>query len=70
MYADGSAKALANALHMVGPVLGDADAYERLLQAFVDTMRRRRKSVRVPTVLRCRMGERRGTHECTEDDVG
>lgn len=44
MYADGSAKALANALHLVGPVLGDADAYERMLQAFVDTMRRRQKS--------------------------
>lgn len=44
MYADGSVKALANALHMVGPIFGDAAAYERMLQAFVDTMRRRQKS--------------------------
>jgi hypothetical protein len=44
MYADGSAVALANLLHMVGPVMGDATTYEHLLQTFVDTVRRRSRA--------------------------
>jgi hypothetical protein len=39
MLADGSAVALANLYHLAGPRAGDPQAYERLLQAFVDTVR-------------------------------
>ncbi|WP_413812750.1 DUF3800 domain-containing protein [Streptomyces sp. OE57] len=44
MYADGSAVALANLFHMAGPVVGDASAYEHLLQTFVDAIRRRSRA--------------------------
>ncbi|MGV9625475.1 DUF3800 domain-containing protein [Streptomyces sp. NPDC003487] len=33
--------ALANMLHLAGPVMGDADAYERMLQAFVNWVRQK-----------------------------
>jgi len=41
MYADGSAPALANLLHLVGPVLGAKAEYEQMLRAFVATVRAR-----------------------------
>ncbi|MEV6377675.1 hypothetical protein [Micromonospora musae] len=39
MYADGSAVGLANLMHLTGPVLGDASAYEAMLATFVDAIR-------------------------------
>lgn len=41
MYADGSAVALANLLHLTGPLLGDATAYDDMLHMFVAVARRR-----------------------------
>ncbi|MFJ9551105.1 DUF3800 domain-containing protein [Streptomyces erythrochromogenes] len=41
LYENGEALALANLLHMAGPVMGDAEAYRRLQQAFVDWVRQR-----------------------------
>ncbi|UQU66839.1 DUF3800 domain-containing protein [Couchioplanes caeruleus] len=39
MYADGSALGLANLLFHVGPVAGDAAAFDQMLQTFVDALR-------------------------------
>jgi hypothetical protein len=39
MYADGSAKSLANLLHAVGPVVGDSNKYDQVLNSFVDLAR-------------------------------
>lgn len=44
MYADGAAVALANLLHAGGGLMGDADAYDRLLHTFVDAARRRSRA--------------------------
>ncbi|MFD9078200.1 DUF3800 domain-containing protein [Streptomyces erythrochromogenes] len=41
LYKDGRALGMANRLHTAGPVLGDAAAYDRLLQAFVDWIRQK-----------------------------
>ncbi|RKS05986.1 uncharacterized protein DUF3800 [Nocardiopsis sp. Huas11] len=41
LYEDDQALGLANMLHACGPVFGDQAAYDRLLQAFVDWMRKR-----------------------------
>ncbi|TDU67095.1 DUF3800 domain-containing protein [Streptomyces sp. KS 21] len=41
LYENGEALALADLLHMGGPVLGDAAAYRHLQQAFVDWVRQR-----------------------------
>ncbi|MEU8708592.1 DUF3800 domain-containing protein [Streptomyces sp. NPDC048565] len=37
----GALLALANLLHMAGPVMGDADAYDRMLHAFVNWVRQK-----------------------------
>jgi hypothetical protein len=39
MYADGAAVGLANLLHFLGPVVGDEEAYTRMLSTFVRAMR-------------------------------
>ncbi|MFD0501719.1 hypothetical protein ACFQ0G_00030 [Streptomyces chiangmaiensis] len=41
LYEDQQGLALAELLRMAGPVLGDAAAYHRMLQAFVDWVRQR-----------------------------
>ncbi|MEV6190312.1 DUF3800 domain-containing protein [Streptomyces albidoflavus] len=43
--------ALANMLHMAGPVLGNADAYDRLLHAFVDWVRQKSTTDELYAVL-------------------
>lgn len=49
MYADGSAVALANLVHVCGPVLGDPGAFETMLVTFVDALRPNRPTT--PTTL-------------------
>ncbi|MDV9189576.1 DUF3800 domain-containing protein [Streptomyces sp. SR27] len=44
MYADGSHLALANLLHAGGRLMGDAAAFDRLLQTFVDAARKRTRA--------------------------
>lgn len=39
MYADGSAVALANLLHLAGPIAGDTDLFDQMLATFVRAMR-------------------------------
>lgn len=44
MYADGSAFSLANLLHACGPVMGDAAAFDYMLQTFVGAARKRTRA--------------------------
>ena len=44
MYGDGSAVGLANLIYLVGPVMGDAAAFEDLLETFVGTVRTRTRA--------------------------
>jgi hypothetical protein len=44
MYEDGSAIALANLYFYVGPTLGDGDAFEKVLQTFIDATRSRSRA--------------------------
>ncbi|MFH9478059.1 DUF3800 domain-containing protein [Streptomyces anulatus] len=44
MYTDGSALGLANLMHMVGPVVGDSQSYERVLRLFVDAVRTKKRA--------------------------
>ena len=44
MYADGAATALANLLHSGGRLMGDAAAFDHLLQTFVDAARKRTRA--------------------------
>jgi hypothetical protein len=39
MYADGSAEFLANSLYRIGPIIGDSDKFEQVLDAFVGLVR-------------------------------
>ncbi|MEH0542310.1 DUF3800 domain-containing protein [Streptomyces sp. NBC_00704] len=41
LYEGKETLALANMLHLAGPVMGDADAYDRMLQAFVNWVRQK-----------------------------
>jgi hypothetical protein len=44
LYDRDAALALANLYHLSGPVLGEANAYDRMLQTFVDAVRRRSRA--------------------------
>lgn len=41
LYEGKETLALANMLHLAGPVMGDADSYDRMLQAFVNRVRQK-----------------------------